>query len=486
MPSRLPATRAKARTVRSVGLRQYAAAKTTRLTGDWIPLDQSVNELIANSAPQVRARVRQLVRDFPFFARAVDVLVDMTVGTGIQFQSRVRQRGTRAYDYPVITRIEEAFARWADEADCAGRLHFHELTRLSERNDLESGEYLFVRRILRDRNRFLSLAMQAVEPERLTTHHSKPSVGNLVNQGIEYDPSTFRPVAYHILENDYTNKTVRVPAENVIHGFKPLRPDQLRGISPFASAVLVARDLDQFLGATIDTAKLASKYLAMIETPDPVGFQQLRTETDESGQRIESLENAVIEYLRPGEKINFANHQIPNGQFDPFTRFILRMVAVSTGTSYELLSGDYSGLTFSNLKAIRADMVRGIKPRADRRIRHFCMPAYKWFLESAAMSGRLQLPGLWEDPWRYQQAEWVWPGMESPDRLRDVKADIEEINNGLRSPQEVAAARGRDLEEVLDEISEFQEMIKARKITLAAGSTSMKNNPAALGASESE
>ena len=69
---------------------QYAAAKTTRLSGDWNPVDSNVNDIISASWASVTARTRQLVRDFPYFARAVDILVDYTVGSGILFQSRVR------------------------------------------------------------------------------------------------------------------------------------------------------------------------------------------------------------------------------------------------------------------------------------------------------------------------------------------------------------------------------------------------------------
>jgi hypothetical protein len=63
---------------------QYAAAKTTRLTGGWSPGDGSVNQVIGNSADKIRAR------DFPYFSRAVKILADYTVGPGIMFQSRIR------------------------------------------------------------------------------------------------------------------------------------------------------------------------------------------------------------------------------------------------------------------------------------------------------------------------------------------------------------------------------------------------------------
>jgi capsid protein len=68
----------------------YAAAKVDRLTGAWLPTNSDVNRIIAASSPRVRARVRQLVRDFPYFSRAVKVVTNYVVGSGITFQSRIQ------------------------------------------------------------------------------------------------------------------------------------------------------------------------------------------------------------------------------------------------------------------------------------------------------------------------------------------------------------------------------------------------------------
>jgi len=65
----------------------YAAAKTSRLTGPWTLTNTNVNDIIAASSPALRARVRQLIRDFPYLDRAANIMVDYSVGTGIVFQS---------------------------------------------------------------------------------------------------------------------------------------------------------------------------------------------------------------------------------------------------------------------------------------------------------------------------------------------------------------------------------------------------------------
>ena len=70
----------------AAAFRQYAAAKSNLQTGAWGIHDQNVNKVIGDSSARLRARVRQLVRDFPFFARVVEAAVNISISTGIQLQ----------------------------------------------------------------------------------------------------------------------------------------------------------------------------------------------------------------------------------------------------------------------------------------------------------------------------------------------------------------------------------------------------------------
>lgn len=472
--------------------RMYAAAKTTRSTGGWSPVGQDVNTLIRSSSVQIRNRSRQLVRDFAYFARAVDILVDYTVGTGVQLQSRVTrgvdaETGKSRLHTAKINEIENAWWRWMEEADASGRLHYHELEQLAKRQDVESGEFLFVKVNLPDKNRFLPFALIPYESDWLCSDYVNPQSGNVVDQGIEADPATGRVIAYHFRVPDGFNnltggmKSQRILAENVIHGFKTLRPGQIRGISPFTTAILLADDLHEYLNAEIDAAKHAAKRLAVVTTSDIAGFQNMRATTDaETGQRIEELENAFIEYLRPGETITFDGSNRPGDTFEPFTRLVLRMVAVSTGVTYELLTGDYNGINYSNLRGIRNDFMKIIAPLQQRHIRQFCQPVFRAFLDSAVQSGRISLPGYFSNPYPWQECTWQPPGVESIDPLREGKAYIDQINSLLRSPQEITASRGRDYEEVLNEITEAKRMADARGLSVADVKTALANAPSAV------
>lgn len=471
----------------------YAAAKTTRLTGAWTTVNQNVNDIIGLSNPIIRARVRQLIRDFPYLARAANVMVDYSIGPGIMFQSKARGVSGKP-DKKRIQFIEDAMRWWMDEADAAGKLHFHEIMRLTKRQDLESGEFVVVKTYPKSGSRFVPFALQVYEADWLSGSHDTYGAGGIgmaanpgdreTRQGIEYEKLTGRVTGYWFMDPYYGGKDVYVPAAQVIHGFDMLRPQQLRGVSPFAPGVLVARDLSDYMDAEIDTAKMAAKYLAFIKTPDPAFRQGLLSTDGTSGsgasQKIEEMENAIIEYLRPGEEVDIASHNRPGATFAPFVRLVLTMLSITTGVPYELISGDYQGLNYSTARIVRNDFSQQLRPISVRHIRQYCMPAMRTFLDVAVLSGKLTLPGYWQDPRRYQECEWQPPGMEAVDPLREAKSQIEAISYGLKSPQEVARERGRDLEDIYEEIKAAKEMAKEMDLTFEPAETVEKNNPAAI------
>jgi lambda family phage portal protein len=455
--------------------------------------------------------LRQLVRDFPYFIKAKKNLVNYTVGAdGTNFQSRVLdtvekgKSGRPKLNRVLVQQIEDV-VRWGmDEIDArwypgsSQALCFGEMERLGKGEDVEAGEYIFIKTWLNDKNRFLPYSLMQYEAEWLTNLYSDITPGMEVDQGIEYDPKTGRVVAYHFAVptgynslniTSYT-KTQRIPAEYVLHGFEPLRPGQLRGVSPFVTAVMLAHDLSDYMDATIDVAKMAARYLGIIETNDPAGFQRGRTvegQGADTGKRLENIDHATFEYLRPGEKISFADHSIPGDQVGPFSQLITRMLAVATDTTYELLTGDYSGLNFSNLKGIRNDFGVAMRPHQRRHINHLPRPVVNDIIDAAVLSGKLKLPDYWKNPRVYQRGIFLPPGMESTDLLRDTKALLDQMKAGLRDPQEIVAARGRDLDEILDNMQEFTESLKERGLDFILAnidetSTITANNPAALGA----
>ena len=499
-------SRTSPRPARSGQGQRYHAASQGRLTGNWNPAGQNANRLIAWASPSLRARVRDLVRNFPPFARAVDGVTAFVVGRGARFQS-LAVDSTGKPDRRLRQKIESRFRAWMDEADVARKLHFYEMQQLAVRQEMESGEYLF--RFVTPKNRKrLPFALQAHEAESFADQYTaSTSPDTDIFQGVEYDVLTGEPLGYHLqyspqqaLAPTLPWRPWREPAENVLHGFHMLRPGQLRGITPFAPAILCAKDMADYTDAEIDAAKMAAKWLAFVESPYPDqmqmmggGMGRLGGQAGQGGpargeepDKIEWIENAAIEYLRTGEKMSFApSSGRPGDSFDRFGRFTLRMVSIIAPLPYEILSGDYTDINYTTSKASRNDFSQILAPRKFRLQQHFSQRVFHRWLDFEAVT-QDYLPGYFADPARYRRAMWIPAGLPSVDPLRDGKADIDAINAKLKSPQQVILARGDDPEEVLDQCASWIRDCIERGLdpSLAGINTALANNPAKLGAPE--
>ncbi|MCK5680362.1 phage portal protein, partial [bacterium] len=455
--------------------RSYAAAETSRLTGDWFSLNQDVNSLIAASAPALRARVQDLVRNFPYFKHAVKQVVNYSVGDGIIFQARVKDSQGN-FLTKQNQQIEDAFNFWCDEADVAGRLHYYEMMALAKRQDMECGEFLIVKTRPRRKTR-TPFTLQMFEASRLDS--AITAVGkNPVEQGIEYDKQTGEVIAYHLTDADSWGKAKRILADKVIHKFDTERPGQLRGVSPLVAAVLVSRSLSEYIEAELDSAKMAARWVGALSTEQDYNIgDDAPNERTEDGKKILDIENAIIEVLAPGEKLDLKANPNPNANMPAFVKLMLCMLAVTADIPYELLSGDYTGINYSTAKVIRNDFAHQLKPVCTRHIRHFARPTMLSWFDEAVLCGELQLPNYYTTPHFWQRHVWQPPGMESIDPGRETKAMINQVKNLLRSPQEIVAARGRNFEDVINEIAAAVEMAQAKDLDFADISLALANNP---------
>ena len=150
-------------------------------------------------------------------------------------------------------------------------MHFNDIQRLLKREEEETGEQFVALKALDEPGRFLPLALQVYEAEQLTAAAARPlSNDHELVGGVEVNKFTGKTVAYWFEDSQNWHASIRVAAEDLLHDFEMIRANQVRGVSAYAPAVLLARDLDDYIGAEVDAAKLASKFLAIAN----VNFRQ--------------------------------------------------------------------------------------------------------------------------------------------------------------------------------------------------------------------
>jgi lambda family phage portal protein len=425
--------------------RHYEAAESGRRTQGWRRSSGDANAVVGPVLASLRENARDLVRNNPYAESALSTIADHAVGWGI-----------RAKPEPENKRALDAWQAWADSTDCDadGRHDFAGLQKLVMRTTVESGEVLVRRRFRRPEDGFaLPLQLQILDPDFLDTTKDtllKGGPGNLIIQGIEYD-LIGRRVAYWLfrdhpgsgLPGSLTSQ--RIPASEIRHVFKPIRPGQVRGVTWFAPVLLRFKDFDEFEDATLMKQKIAA-CLAVL-TSDVDGSASALGTVDPANPLVDSLEPGMIANIAPGRDVKIVDP--PQARdYDAYSKTVLRAIATGLGVTYEDLTGDYQDLPFS---AARMSRIRHWARVEDWRWRilipQFCEPAWEWAMEAGVIMG------LVDGRDGHPKAEWSAPPAPMVDPVNEGLAIQRNVRAGIQSLSDALRERGMDPKTVFTEIA---------------------------------
>jgi capsid protein len=85
-----------------------------------------------------------------------------------------------------------------------------------------------------------------------------------------------------------------------------------------------------------------------------------------------------------------------------------------------------------------------------------CRMVWARWMDTAVLAGGLQLPEYDERRRAYLACSWLPPKWDWVDPLKDARAEIEQIDAGLKSRTQALAERGYDAEQVDTEIAADQ------------------------------
>ena len=429
-------------------LRKYDGASRGRRAENWLAQGSSADAAAQAGRRILRDRSRDLIRNNCYAAKAVQVIVSNTIGTGIIGQARAQRSRRRSQQ------LTDLFNGWAYDplqCDFQGRLDFYSLQGLAMRTIVESGEVLIRRVITPDQK--VPLQLLVLEPDFLdTTKDVSFEKGGYIREGIEYDRSGKR-VAYYIYDEHpgenhlrVTNiSSTRVPAEDILHCFRQERPGMTRGV-PWASPIMLRlRDFDDYTDAQLLKQKISACFAAFaIDTESPdMGL---------GNELVDKIEPGMIEILPPGKDLRFANPPTI-GDFDKISRQYLLQIAAGFGITYEALTGDLNNTSFSSGRMGWLEFNRNIETwRWQMVIPQLLNPIWRWFVQSASTSG-IRMEGI--------VAQWTPPRRELIDPSKEVNATIDAVRGGMMSLSEAIRENGYDPEEVMLEMQQDNERLDA-------------------------
>lgn len=431
--------------------RSYDAAASTRLREPWLTRFASADTEIFGSARTLRDRSRYLVRNNPYAAKAVASLVSNIVGEGIVPRPVT---GNKAKD----KRIREAFERWSFRCDAAGQLDFYGLQTLLCREMIEGGEVL-VRKRLRKKigTGDVPLELQLLEADFLDpARNGMLTPGTIAIQGVEVDIKTRKRAAYWLYPQHPGNLWINtgeptvsapVPADEVLHVYE-LQRTQTRGVPWGTPAIENLQLLADYELAEITRKRTEACIAGFVVDAEDAEDESIAPQVlAADGSVYEKFEPGMIARLRGGKDIKF---NAPNavGGYGEYKVSQLQTIAAGYRVPYELVSNDLSKVNFSSMRGGLVEFRRLLRTiQWHILIQLALQPIWEWWCEIAFLAGVIDEPVI--------PVQWAPPKFEWVDPMADAQAAQLAMRTGIRSYQDVVSETGRNPDDVLDEINDW-------------------------------
>lgn len=229
-----------------------------------------------------------------------------------------------------------------------------------------------------------------------------------------------------------------VKAEDVIHIYNEERPGQVRGVPEFHPVMLRTKNLDDYEFTETIRAKSAASLVAFVTQDDEA--------TGATPSPYSTMEPGSIYRLNKGEEVT-VNTPPSSTQFDPFVKNSLHAIAAGIGLTYEGLTGDLKGTSFSSGRMGWLEFNRNIEHwQWNILIPVFNAVAFEWFVDAAKIAGKIPFGAD-------VNATWTAPRRQMIDPYKEVKAIVEMVRGKLISLSEAQRELGYNPEEILEEVT---------------------------------
>lgn len=406
--------------------------------------------------------VRYLNKNTPLLEAIVSTMECYVAGVGISVNAA-------SADDAYNTVATAAFERWAKSpfASLAGDMSFYQMQKLVVRELVITGE-AFVVMMKTDKN-FPQLRI--VKPEQI---RGSGKADDKTKDGLYID-SLGRIYAYSVWFND--KKPTRIQAENIIHLKIPREAGQIRGMSPFASALNSVRSRKELIKLEQKNVKIHSLLGAVVKkknneqgtfgAPMPVtGSTPMAKTANTAGGakgnlRLEKALGGQVAYLNEGEDIQLLASSRPTDGFVTFLNEILaREVCMALGgLPYEFIV-DVSKLTGPGIRFITASADNLFKNYQHIIADQFIARVYSWVIATMVQNGQMAAT----DAPDWMNCSFIFPSSITIDAGARNTAELNFLEAGLTSYSSYYDSRGKNYkEELIQVLEEKQWLIEEAK-----------------------
>lgn len=469
----------------------------------WNPVLRDQRWDVRQSYIQAAARTIDMLHNSGWIAGAVEKATASMIGTGLRLAAKPSVellKWTKGEADKWSRNVEARFETVANnpcEVDAAGVQNLGQLTKSGVHSYFSHGEVLAL--IPRVDNPYarIKAKLKVLPAHKLT----QPGNGVDMFQGVVMTGWGF-PLAYRInlraFESMDAEYAVMVPARDqigrtqVVHAFDGIA-GQVRGITPLASALKVVKQFDNLADNTLQAALIQAIFAATIKSQAPTAdiLQALQdddeqgvgggTMTDYLGSKGDWYEKTKIDFGRggkvahlfPGEELEFNTPGTPNDNYESFSRMLLREIAAGLGMTYEAVTGDYTGATYSSVRMSISENWPIIQYRRKNIASKIPQAFYDAWLDEEIENGAIPFPGgidgFRENHAAATKADWRGPPKPQADDLKTQAAYEGYARMGVMSMEQICAEIGTDWEDVLEQRA--REMDKRKELGLPEGDT---------------
>ena len=415
-------------------------------------------------SPGVRKRImaqsRWLYQNVPVYSGIVEALVTYVIGSGVQ-------PAAATSDQAWNLAAQEEWRLWSRNPELRTRLSWDGYQRLCARSVFVDGEFFVqLSRGPSSLPRIVMLeAHRITDPDDRIHERGKEAAENQDPDGIVRDATgRVRDWLVPYVAKSGKRLVHRVPEAEMVQSWLPIRAEQYRGITIFASAINTARDLDDILGYEKTSVKRLSSRIDVVETqsgeldPETVlrGMGTV-SGTDPCDPTVRSYYEDVIGsetvVMRTGDKYAPVESSRPSASWQGFIDFLVQSVCQVTGVPFNVLIPVKVGGADT-----RRDLARAARvfETWQQSLTTGWQRIYEYVIRDAMLKGRIPM-----GPTDWRKTAWQFPKTVTVDYGREAKEDRADVKAGLLSLEEYWSRYGLDWRDQTAQLKTEAETVKA-------------------------
>lgn len=391
---------------------------------------------------QLKPRDRKILTSTMRDARRNFITPRWAIGKHLDFVADMSFQpctGDEAFDKSLSDFVSMASKK--ENFDISGRHSLDRFMRMAEAARIIDGDFMAIR----TRGGFL----QAIEADRIQNPDER-SVGGLVMSDQEMLDEWVhgvktnkygKPLQYAIHQRTKSGFywEGNISARKVItHGFYD-RFDQVRGISPMAPAINYLKDLHESYDYALAKSKIAQLFALAVTRDADDGLNQDYEDDEPSDTTINFGKDPQVLDLNSGEDAKFLSVNTPESDTQAFWENMTSLVLKSLNIPYCFWQENHT-----NFFGSRASLILYLRSVEKWRedVKDFRNDWLCWRLKVGQLRGEINLPASFEcDPKNWK---WIPTGIAYWNPQQEIAADVEAVENKLRTRTEIRRERFGD------------------------------------------